>query len=415
MSIPIRTLPLVERWDCHSCGMCCQGTTFVLSDDEVQRIRRQGWENRPEMQGRPILVRFGWFGNRYRLAKQPDGRCVFLTSENLCRIHAEFGETEKPLVCRLFPLQAVPLGDFAHLTLRRFCPSAAKDEGRPLEDLLRSAKHLLHQQLQRVGSGPPPTVTPRRRLTWDATRAAAAALGRLMLDARFPLVRRLVHGLELCTQLDRCRLHRVEGARLTELLELLPELAVRESGVWFANRQPPRKRTTMLLRQTVLECLRLHPLLAPVATLRERLAMIRAALAWAFGKGLVPCFSLPFPPTTFDGLDRPLGPLDEAAQKPLLAFFETAAASYRYALPGRPGWSLTESFRAMALAYAAGMCLLRLECGEAAPGLEQAVHMVMTLDRGLSYNVLSGTRHRYRVAALASGGELQRLVAWYAR
>jgi len=38
--------------------------------------------------------------------RQVDGRCVFLTAERLCRIHAELGADHKPRVCQQFPRRA---------------------------------------------------------------------------------------------------------------------------------------------------------------------------------------------------------------------------------------------------------------------------------------------------------------------
>jgi lysine-N-methylase len=63
--------------------------------------------------------------------------CIFLTEDNLCRIHRDLGESAKPLVCRLFPFQLVPLEDFAYVTLRQYCPSAAAERGRRLGELSR--------------------------------------------------------------------------------------------------------------------------------------------------------------------------------------------------------------------------------------------------------------------------------------
>jgi hypothetical protein len=44
MTLPIRTLPIVEHWDCHSCGFYGRGTKFKLSDEDLKRVRGQEWE-----------------------------------------------------------------------------------------------------------------------------------------------------------------------------------------------------------------------------------------------------------------------------------------------------------------------------------------------------------------------------------
>ncbi len=239
MSLPIRTLPIVEQWDCHGCGLCCRGTIINLRDDDLARIRSQHWEEHPEYRGVKILTRHGLFKAKYRLAKRSNGSCVFLTPEGRCRIHELHGAEAKPLVCQLFPLQIVPLEKFAYLTLRRFCPSAAADRGRNVEEHCRSARDLL----ERWGAGPKPVRPPRigrgRRGSWKLTMAVADAFTRLLLDARYPLVRRIAHGLLLCDSLERCRFDKIQGQRLFELLSLLERSSVEEASDLFRSRTAP--------------------------------------------------------------------------------------------------------------------------------------------------------------------------------
>ena len=99
--------------------------------------------------------------------------------------------------------------------------------------------------------------------------------------------------------------------------------------------------------------------------------------------------------------------------RPLTALFEATAASKYYATPGRPGWSLVESFRALALGYPLALWLLRLTCGGRRPQVEDMIDVVGALDRGQSYPLLAGRRHRRRVRSLARRRELARLVVWY--
>ncbi|MBN2296269.1 MAG: hypothetical protein JXM70_27815, partial [Pirellulales bacterium] len=96
-------------------------------------------------------------------------------------------------------------------------------------------------------------------------------------------------------------------------------------------------------------------------------------------------------------------------------YFETAAASKQYAVLNKPGWAVTEGFRAMALSFPVGMWLLRLVCGERSPETKDAIDLVGALDRGQAYAGLSGYRHRQRVSSLGKNRQLARLIAWYAR
>src|SRR5438046_770030 len=145
MPLPIKPLPVVERWDCHQCGACCRGSLVPLSDDDLARLQSQKWEERPEFRDTPVAVRESWLSSRYRLAQRDDGSCVFLLPDGMCRIHKELGFDAKPLVCRMFPLQIVPRDNAALVTIRRACPSAAADQGRPISEHLEFARQLARE------------------------------------------------------------------------------------------------------------------------------------------------------------------------------------------------------------------------------------------------------------------------------
>lgn len=80
------------RHACHACGACCHGVRIrLLCDEETERIARIGAEL-----GVPDPIEDG----RLRFA---EGRCVFLQTDGLCRIHRERGPEAKPLLCRQYP------------------------------------------------------------------------------------------------------------------------------------------------------------------------------------------------------------------------------------------------------------------------------------------------------------------------
>jgi lysine-N-methylase len=415
MTLPIRLPPIAERYDCRGCGDCCHGTLIPLTDADLKRIRGQGWDERPEYRGKKIFVRGGLLGKQYHLAKRGDGTCIFLTPENRCHIHELFGPAAKPVVCQIAPLQLVPLGDHACLTVRRYCRCSAEDRGRPLAEHVDALKDLVERNDAGPKEAEPPPIAGRRRRPWRDTLIVTDAITRLMLDQRYPLVRRLAHGLEFCSLVEQCRLERLDGPRLIELVGILEESAVREAGDLFQRRLPAGPRAMKLFRQTAMQCLRLHPKFVQERSWAERWRVIKAATAFRRGEGTVPVFRLPFAPVTFQSLERPLGHLDEAVLRPMNLFFESLVASLRYAVLNRPGWSIVESFRALALSYAVGTWILRLACAERAPATEDAVEVVMLLDRGQGFGPLVGRWHRLRVAFLSRRRELARLVVWYAR
>ena len=134
MTLPIRNLPLVQNWDCHSCGDCCRQLEAVITDEEKQRLEKLDLAERRRDAPGPGSCAKGWLAKSWALRRRPDGSCVFLTSANRCRLHETFGAEAKPFVCRLFPFMLIPAGNHWRVGLRFACPSAAGNKGRPLAE-----------------------------------------------------------------------------------------------------------------------------------------------------------------------------------------------------------------------------------------------------------------------------------------
>ena len=130
MSFPVRNLPVMQSWDCHTCGDCCRRMEGVITDEEKRRIEALDLANDPAVGPKP------WFapvrrGSKkiWRLAHRPDGGCVFLTTENHCRLQERFGPEVKPFVCRLFPFLLIPAGN--HWRSDAFLLPVGRGEFRP--------------------------------------------------------------------------------------------------------------------------------------------------------------------------------------------------------------------------------------------------------------------------------------------
>src|SRR3954453_18582305 len=95
MSLPVRTLPVLQNWDCHVTGTCCKEYRVTLSADEVERIEGQDWDEK-DLGGKSPLKRTGppW-SRQVQLNHHEDGSCVFLSPEGRCRIHERFGYEAK--------------------------------------------------------------------------------------------------------------------------------------------------------------------------------------------------------------------------------------------------------------------------------------------------------------------------------
>ena len=415
MPLPIQPLPMIERWDCHQCGVCCRGSIIPLSPDELARLKSQKWEAREEYKDTSIVVRESWFGNSYRLAHKSDGSCVFLTADGACRIHQEFGYDAKPLVCRMFPLQVVPRENAAIVTVRRACPSAAADKGRPVAEHVALVRQLAQERKLAESAPHPPAIKPGEHREWRVARRLLEALQRLLTDERFPPVRRIVHGLIFCRLLEQARTGALPPERLTDLFGVLEQNVAGEVDDLFSERRPPSGAGQVLFRQTAAEFVRLHPGLVVKPGWQERWRLAMAAWKMARGRGELPLLHPLFPKATFEQLEEPLGALGAAIYQPLFRFLETMAASWSYALVNRSDWSIIESLRMLALTYPIGLWMLRWRSAGESPEPELVPEIITALDRGQGYGSLIGGWQRRRLQVLARSEELERLVVWYAR
>src|SRR5437660_10016842 len=124
MPLPVRSLPVLQNWDCHGCTDCCREYLVAVTDAERARIEAQGWGDDPALKGVKLFRRAGgWFSGKVALNHRPGGACVCLNEQGGCRIHAKFGSEAKPLACRVYPFVLVPTGDHWRVGLRFACPS----------------------------------------------------------------------------------------------------------------------------------------------------------------------------------------------------------------------------------------------------------------------------------------------------
>lgn len=414
LSGPLRVLPVLEQWDCHSCGICCKAHTVILDADDLERLRSQNWEQHPEFRNTKIVRRIGLLRPEYVLAQRADGSCIFLTEDGLCTIHKEHGEPEKPWACRMFPFQVLPTANGNQLTMRRNCPSAAANKGRPLRQHIDYVRSLAAKVFPEKGKIAPPRIVPGAPTNWADSKRVTDALQRMML-AELPIVRRLIHGLEFCESLAGANPHALSGTKLRDAIRIFEEDAMSSGGKWFKDRIAPDGPASVLFRQSAAEYMRFHPNLGDRPGMRERVRLFWAGIRMARGKGQVPKIHPDLPPARFDDLEQPLGPLPPEVMQPIQSYFESMAASTQYCGAGRAGWSVVDGFRALALAYPVAMYALRWFSAGRTPTVADAVNVVCLVDRSHYYPLLSGSRHRRRLHLLAKIQQLPRVVVWYAR
>ena len=78
----------------------------------------------------------------HSLEKRSDGKCEFLTEENRCKLHNQFGVEAKPSMCRLFPYTFTDTPDGVYCSLSFASTAVLFNEGEYLES---SEEHLKEQ------------------------------------------------------------------------------------------------------------------------------------------------------------------------------------------------------------------------------------------------------------------------------
>ena len=416
MPRPIRPLPTVQNWDCHSCGRCCTSYHVRVSEVEKARIESQKWGDDPDVPAE-LVVHDAAFGGD-RLAHTADERCVFLAPGNTCRIHAKFGPAAKPLACRVYPFVFVPAGDSWRVGLRLGCPSAVENRGMPLATFAPELAE--YARLIEADAGGPLTVAdpelqPGQTVNWGDLQRFVARLAGLVADESSPVetrLRRVIAVAELCR---KSRFEAVTGKRLDEFLTVIAA-AVAEDVPAAAAVPAPKWLGRVIFRQVAAIYARKDNGPHPGVGRRGRWTRVRAAWAFARGRGRVPQLHGLMPATTFAATEQPLPPTaDEEAL--FTRYYLLKLESLQFFGPTnarRPFWAGLDS---LILTYPVARWLTRVFAAD--PGrsqLDAARLALQVTDDSFGYNpMLNAARQTWAVQRLTDAGELAKLVAWYGR
>jgi lysine-N-methylase len=127
--------PADLRFTCSRCGECCRGSNVLLAEGEADHLASLPWEGADrDLAGiQPGAALPGdSVPGRLALSRREDGACVYLGSENQCRIHERFGAEAKPLMCRLFPFGFSTVGDRVAVDVSFACKAVREEWGAPL-------------------------------------------------------------------------------------------------------------------------------------------------------------------------------------------------------------------------------------------------------------------------------------------
>jgi lysine-N-methylase len=417
MSMPVHHLPVVQNWDCHSCGNCCREYDIPVTAAERQRIEAHGWRSDSAIGDLPLFVRQGRWSSNYRLFRSDRG-CVFLNAEGRCRLHERFGPDAKPFACRLYPFVLVPTGEHWRVSLRFACPSVATNQGRALNEHAGDIKHLaaLLEHNEQLQGRPLPTPQLQRGQTvaWtDLSRFVHVLLG-LLREPGEALERRWRKCLALATLCRRARFDSVTGSRLAEFLQVVT--AGLDAEVTPEKNQLPQPGWLgrVFLRQLLAIFARRDrgDLRGPDTSSRWR--RFCSGVRFARGSGRVPRVNALLPETTFERVELATGPLPETAQAILERYYVVKLGSLQFfgsSCFGLPFWDGLE-----ALAATLPPLLWLARAFEQRSRDEAVTLAIQLVDDHFGYNrVLASSRYRWMIGTLAEHGELARLIAWYSK
>jgi len=424
MPMPVLSLPMLQKWDCHSCGDCCRSYAIRVTDLESAKIDGQGWDAEADLGGLPAVVPDGRKG--LQLNHRPDGSCVFLNADNTCRIHAKFGAAAKPMACRIYPFVLVPAGDHWRVALRLACPSAVRNQGRPIADHqadLDDYAGLLEADAGAAlshGAGgllPPPELAAGQAVPWaDLVRFTSAFAG-IMADEAEPVEHRLRRWIALAAVCRTSRFDQTSGTRLEEFLQVVSAAVDDDVPTNPNDVLPPSRAGRMIFRQFLAVYSRRDSGRHPGIASSGRWTRIRAAWRYAVGRGAVPKLHGLFPETTFAHAEAAHSPLPAESEALLKRFFLLKLESMQFCGPShfhRPFWA---GLDALIVTYPVIRWLANVFAAGGRHSMASAVELaVQQVDDSFGFNpLLAAGRQAWAIQTLADRNDLAKLTAWYGR
>jgi lysine-N-methylase len=415
MPLPVRSLPVLQNWDCHGCSDCCRTYAVPVSREERERIEAQGWDREPGFAGVDLFISVK--GNT-SLAHRPGGGCVFLNDDGRCRIHAKFGSAAKPLACRAYPFVLVPGGDHWRVGLRFTCPSVAENKGRPMGEHASDAA-AYGAELEprgRPAELPPPPLQSGQIVSWPDLHRITKAIGEIVSTPDVPMEHKLRHVLALARQLRKLVFDKVTGQRLSELLEMLTEASAEE--VETNARVPvPRWVGRTVFRQ--LAAIHTRVDLGPNrGTMTESgwFGRMFAGYRFAWGGGVVPPVNGLLPAgVRFEDAERSAGPLPKESEELFARYFRVKLDSFQFAGAINfhlPYWTGLDS---LVLIFPMALWLARLLTTAERPRAVAIREALRIVDDSYCFNALLKGKLAGGLRSLDIKAELPRLVAHYAR
>ena len=411
MKISNLEMPVGQNWSCHGCSDCCRsGMAITLSPEDRKRIEQQGWTKADGVDPAKILV-LGL--TSARLGIQANGACVFLDAAGRCRIHSKFGEAAKPLACRLYPLVIHPAGKKLLVGLRFSCPSAAANQGRPMQeqaaDVFKLASVFLPDNWAEF---PPPAVSSESELDWPDFLRFVRRLDDSLAAEKISTGLKLLRALYWLGKVEQGKLDQISGESADEILGALIANAAEKIPRLSQKLAKPSSFGRLFLRLMVLENARAGTVVAGDVRSSQRWKLFVAAMRCARSSGRTSAVREGLKAVKFADIETCSSTLSPESEAVLTRYFRLKIQSLHFcgqAFFNRP---LIEGFRNLALLYPTIIWLARwlaVSDGRRAVADADVLRAVSLVDHQYSYTPYL----KWRTHLLQQRDDIVKLCAWY--
>ena len=425
------SLPVIQNWSCHNCGGCCREHLIEITPEEKKRIEQQGWT---AADGIPmelsVIQKVGH--QRYRLAHKDDGSCVFLNDKGLCRIHARFGESAKPLACQVYPYAFHPRGNELAVSLRFSCPSVVQNLGVPVAEQKRDLKRLSDQVVAgRKRSVNPPVIHGAQQLPWADVQRILCVMDDSLSDTSVNLTVRLLRTLAWLDLVGQSKFDNVRGSRFQEYLDLVTGASRKAQPDNDLPVLKPSRIGSVLFRQLVAQMARHDTDRLARGGLGTRARLLQTAVKFCLGIGRIPDVPQSDSVVTvfgerpagggpwFNQLEGEFGGRREDIDALFERYFRVKIQGVHFCGAANYDMPLIDGFRSLALMYPVMMWLGRWRAvcqGRSAVELVDIQASLATADHNFAYSPALGTAWaKRRVRQLNGMNQIAVLCGWYSR